>query len=84
MRVVLFRAESTGHQKDWFEFIDRRVPSLGPPQEAEELADGVWLLPLPQCQKFLDDLTALLQRQPPLAVAKMREVGSLGPWQPVS
>jgi hypothetical protein len=84
MRAVLFHAESTGHQLNWNEFILRRLLALGPPSQAEELAPGVWLLPMPHCQKFPNDLTQLLQRPLPLASAKTREVDCVSPWQPVS
>jgi hypothetical protein len=84
MRAVLFHARSTGHSIDWDEFVLRRIPALRPPSQAEELAPGVWLLPLPDCQKFLDDLTRLLQRPLPLASARTREVDYVTPWQTVS
>ena len=84
MRAVIFHAQSTGAQKNWDEFVLRRIPRFRPPAQAKELGPGAWFLPLPDCQKFLDDLTALLQRPMPLASAKTLEVDYVNTWQPVS
>jgi|HubBroStandDraft_6_1064221.scaffolds.fasta_scaffold793639_1 hypothetical protein len=83
MRAVLFRAQSTGHARDWNEFI-HRVSGFPRPQEAEELAPGIWFLPLPDCQGFLDNLKGLLQRPLPLASSKTLEFDYATPWQTVS
>jgi hypothetical protein len=83
MRAVLFHAQSTGHPVDWTEFL-RRAEGLPRPAQAEKLAPGVWFLPLPDCQNFLNGLCALLRRPLPNAVAKMLEVDYATPWQPVS
>lgn len=80
MRAVLFHAAQKQSVKDWREFL-RRVRVLGPPAQAEELAPGVWLLPLPDCQGFLDALTQILQRPLPFASSRTREVDCIGPWR---
>lgn len=84
MRAVLFHAQSTGRQRAWDEFVQRRLPALEPPPQAEALAEGVWFLPLPDCQQFLDALTALMRRPMPLATARTLEFDYAGAWQPVS
>jgi hypothetical protein len=84
MRAVIFHAQSTGRKLDFDEFVQRRVPALRPPPQAEELAYGLWLLPMPDCQSFLDDLRQLLRRPAPLAIARTRECDSVTPWQLVS
>jgi hypothetical protein len=83
MRAVLFHAQSTGRPKDWNEFI-HRVSGFSRPQVAEELAPGVWFLPLPDCQGFLDNLKGLLQRPLPVASSRMLEFDYAMTWQTLS
>jgi hypothetical protein len=84
MRAVLFHARLRQSTKDWATFL-RNAAALGPPPQAEEIAPGVWLLPLPACQTFLDGLTALLTGNPlPNAAARTLQVDYVGTWQTVS
>jgi hypothetical protein len=83
MRAVLFHAAPKQSTHDWNDFL-RRIPNLRPPPQAEELALGIWLLPLPDCQTFLDDLMQLVQRPFPPASSKTLEVDFQPPWQTVS
>jgi len=84
MRAMLFRT----HRKhpsphDWNQFL-QQARQLGSPPQAEELADGLWLLPLPDCQGFLDGLIQLVQRKPLSVSATTLAVDFHPPWQTVS
>lgn len=79
MRAVLLQVRAQT-QANLDEFLRR----LGqPPVQAEELMVGLWLLPLPECQSWLDSVRARLAQTLGVS-ATMREVDFLGPWQPVS
>ena len=82
MRAVLFHAQSTSHP--WITEFLQRAEGLPRPAQAEKLAPGVWFLPLPDRQNFLNGLCAMLRRPLPNAVAKMLEVDYATPWQPVA
>jgi hypothetical protein len=64
--------------------LDEFLHRVGrPPKQAEELARGLWLLPLPDCQSWVDAVRARLGQTAGLS-AMMREVDCVSPWQPVS
>ena len=49
-----------------------------------ELLALLWLLPLPDCQSFLDGLTQLVRRTPLNVAATFLAVDFHPPWQTVS
>src|SRR5260370_24682265 len=62
MRAVLFHAglKPNQGQSNWSQFV-REIQKLGPPPAmADRLTEEVWLLPLPQCQVFVDQLKQLV------------------------
>ena len=84
MRALLFHARPTHPSiHDWNQFL-QKARKLGPSSQAEELADGLWLLPLPDCQNFLDGLTQLVRLSPQNVSATSLSVDFRTPWQPVS
>lgn len=79
MRAVLLQVR--GHtQRNLDEFL-RRIGQ--PPVPAEELALGLWLLPLPDCQNWLDAVGQRLGQTAGIS-SRMREGEFQAPWQPVS
>jgi hypothetical protein len=84
MRAVLFHAQAqrSGSANILQEF-QREADQFGVPREAEELANGLWFLPIPECQRFLDRLIELAERRLGI-VGKMLEVDYHNPWRTVS
>jgi hypothetical protein len=82
MRAVILCLRVEGGRKpmNLDEFL-RRVGH--PAKPAEELARGLWLLPLPDCQSWLDAVRTRLGQTAGLS-ATIREVDCLSPWQPLS
>jgi hypothetical protein len=83
LRVLLMRAvllQIAGRPANLVEFLRRVGQPSGP---AEELATGLWLLPLPDCQNWLKAATARLGQTRGLS-AKMLLVEEYLPWQILS
>lgn len=78
MRAVILRLHDEG-RRNFDEFL-RQVGH--PPKPAEELATGLWWLPLPDCQSWLDAVRTKLGQTLGI-VAMMREVDYASPWQPL-
>ena len=79
MRAVILRLRHE-RERDLDEFL-RRIGD--PPTLGEELARGLWLLPLPDCQDWLDAVRHRLGQMLGLS-ATIREVDCVSPWQPLS
>jgi|HubBroStandDraft_4_1064222.scaffolds.fasta_scaffold2400246_1 hypothetical protein len=79
MRTVLFHAASKGFPIDWSDFL-RETRDLDVPAEADQLADNVWLLPLPECESFWETLKGVAARKPSSIAARSLEVDHGAPW----
>jgi hypothetical protein len=78
MRGVLLQV--AGRPANLVEFLRR----VGQPSEpAEELATGLWLLPLPDCKNWLEAAMARLGQTRGIS-AKMLPVEEYLPWQILS
>jgi hypothetical protein len=80
MRDVILRLHDERGHRNLDEFL-RRVGH--PPKPAEELATGLWLLPLPDCQSWLDAVRTRVGQTLGLS-ATIREVDCVSPWRPLS
>jgi hypothetical protein len=79
MRAVLLRLHDEG-SRNLGEFL-RRVG--WPPAQAEQLAERLWLLPLPDCQNWIDSVRTRLGQTLGIS-ATIREVDCVSPWQSLS
>jgi hypothetical protein len=82
MRAIMLRlrVEDGRRSMNLDEFL-RRVGPL--PASAEELATGLWLLPLPDCQSWLEAAQTRLGQTLGIS-ARIREVDCASSWQPLS
>ena len=79
MRSLLFHATSKGYPLDWKEFL-REARELTLPEGAYQLAENVWVLPLPECQRFLEILKRLAGRKPLSIAVRTLEFDSEASW----
>jgi|HubBroStandDraft_6_1064221.scaffolds.fasta_scaffold1027311_2 hypothetical protein len=83
MHAVLFKAhlDTSDGPSNLYQFLRQTEEPIPPPPAAKKLADGVWFLPLPECEDYLDRLMSYLRLHPDPICAEVLDVDYEGSWK---